>query len=360
MSGLRILHWSSIRWNSAIAEYALSAARSLRDRGHETRMVVLDGAPLLTRATAHQLQTTSLPSFALTQILRARAIIDEFKPDVMITYGGPETILAGLANTAKVPLFRVRGYAAEPSFFSGLTHDLGQWGVSGMITPSQRLAETLAGISKIKTASVPLGIDTVKYQGHPVDHAGRRPSLVIFGRFDPVKGHHDFMRRFRLILNQWQSDDKPILKIVGEPANISVRHLEEFAAQEGLVWGEDVVVHAGRLDDVPRLLSEATVGVVSSVGSEIICRVAEEFLCCGTPVFVSGVGSLPEVLIDESMGLSYEGLDAATAAEKMKRKLEVYRVETARERENRGVAARAAFSLAAMGLRLEEFISQKS
>ena len=100
--------------------------------------------------------------------------------------------------------------------------------------------------------------------------------------------------------------------------------------------------------------------MVSSIGSEIICRVAEEFLCCGTPVFVSGVGSLPEVLISEDMGLSYGGLESSVAAQKMTQKLLNYSVETRQQRLDRGIRAKDAFSLAVMGQRLEDFISRKS
>lgn len=364
MTNYRILHMASIRWNSAIAEYALSAARALRDLGHTTHLVGLDGAPLLLRAAGHELATTAMGSFSVTQVLRVKAIIDEFKPDVILTHGGPETMLAGLANSGR-PLFRVRGYSADAGFFSGLTHDLGQLGVQGIIAPSRAIEETLKKISKIPIKTVPLGIDTMAYQPMEMPDAvtqlgmtPKRPTLLIFGRLDPVKGHREFMRIFKLVLSAWTAPVKPLLRIVGEPANLSLRHLEEFAAEEGLTWNEDIQVACGRVQNVQALLSGVSVGVISSIGSEIICRVAEEFLCCGTPILVSGVGSLDEVLINRKMGMSYGGLSEAEAAQRIAEVLQLYAQETPEQRQDRSKDARTAFSLATMGQRMEGFINE--
>lgn len=355
---MRVLHFASIRWNSAIAEYALSAARSLKERGHATKLVGLEGAPLLRRASESGLEVTSLGSFAVTQILRAKSIIEDFKPDVIVTHGGPETILASLASAAKIPLFRVRGYAADTGFISGLTHDLGQLGVKGLIAPSRGIESSLEKISKIKTACIPLGIDTKRYVLSGDHRQSKRPTLVIFGRFDPVKGHREFMVLFKRLLDEWPPDEKPLLRIVGEPENVSTKHLEEFARESGLAWGYDVEVVAGRVADVPKFLSEATVGVVSSIGSEIICRVAQEFLSCGTPVFVTRVGSLPEVLVSPEMGLAFDYAEPQLAVEQMKAKLSAYRGESPEVRQVRASLAGREFSLEKMGEQLEVLFAE--
>ena len=359
MSERRILHLASIRWNSAIAEYALSSVRALSMTGNMTKLVTLDESPLMKRALSHGLDVMGLPSFAMTQVLRARAVITEFKPDLIITHGGPETLLAGFACAGKTPLFRVRGYAVDGSgMLSGLTHDIGQLGVKGIIAPSQSIADELKKISKIPSAAVPLGIDCAKYFPGDDYLPLKRPKMLIFGRFDPVKGHREFMKIFKKILDQWKGPARPQLHIVGEPANLSVRHLEEYAAEEGLIWDEDVVVTAVRVADVRKLLAESTVGVVSSIGSEIICRVAEEFLLCGTPVFVSGVGSLKEVLTAPEMGASYGDLAPETVAATLARLLAHYAAENGSLRQKRAATALQEYSLETMGQRLEVFLHE--
>ena len=90
-----------------------------------------------------------------------------------------------------------------------------------------------------------------------------------------------------------------------------------------------------------------------SIGSEVIGRVAEEFLLCGTPVIVSGVGSLNEVLFDEKAGDSYSGLDSRAAANLIRCWLRQAVTETTEMRADRAFRARQLFSLETMGEALE-------
>lgn len=350
---MRVLHAASIRWNSAIAEYALSAAVALRDEGMDSAMLVLSGAPLERRAITAGLETHALPSFGMKALLRVRAFLQAWKPDVILVHGGPESMLLGLAAGAKIPMIRVRGYAVDDvGVLTGLTHDLGLPGVKAMIAPSQAIATALKNISSLPITTITLGVDTINFSAPESWQAPERPELLIFGRFDPVKGHAEFMRIFRMIMDVAVTPTKPRLRIVGEPENISVRHLQEFAKVAGLQWDEDVVVTAGRVQDVRGLLAGATMGVISSLGSEIICRVAEEFLLCGTPIAVSGVGSLEEVLIDPSMGLSYKNQIPQEAAKNVATALSVYHRETTQERHARAEIAARNFSRKRMGQEL--------
>ena len=81
--------------------------------------------------------------------------------------------------------------------------------------------------------------------------------------------------------------------------NISKDELYACAEQYGVETS--VSFNMGTIEDVPKLLSSADIGVISSLGSEIICRVAHEFLLCGSRVLVSGAGATDEVLKDSSL-----------------------------------------------------------
>ena len=54
--------------------------------------------------------------------------------------------------------------------------------------------------------------------------------------------------------------------------------------------------------------------MVSSIGSEVICRVSEEFLLSGVPVVLNDVGSLSECLIHENFGnlINIEDMETAS------------------------------------------------
>jgi glycosyltransferase involved in cell wall biosynthesis len=88
----------------------------------------------------------------------------------------------------------------------------------------------------------------------------------------------------------------------------------------------------------------------------VICRVAEEFLLCGTPIIVSGVGSLPE-LITPKDGADYAGLGDDEAALLLRTWWELSRKEGAEAKEDRAVRARSQFSLEQMGNELSVILS---
>src|SRR5262245_57989111 len=83
---VRIWHLSSNRWNSAVTEYALSAALALANRGHETLFTPLDGSPAEKRALQLGLLTRSLPRFSPMEVGAARGIARDFDAEVVIAY----------------------------------------------------------------------------------------------------------------------------------------------------------------------------------------------------------------------------------------------------------------------------------
>jgi glycosyltransferase involved in cell wall biosynthesis len=196
--------------------------------------------------------------------------------------------------------------------------------------------------------SVTLGIDTAIYQPRGVfPGQSSRPEILVVGRFDPVKGHAKLMSIFRGVLAAWPHNVlRPRLHILGEEANLTMADLEA-AAREHSLSPEDCVISCRRHPNIAEAMTAATIGCVPSLGSEIICRVAEEFLLCGTPVAVSGVGSLDEVLFPTA-GMSYRALDHATATQRLYELLWNAWHETPTMRAQRAAEARARFSLEAM------------
>src|SRR5690606_25632308 len=105
----------------------------------------------------------------------------------------------------------------------------------------------------------------------------------------------------RSLLQRWEDSQRaPQLHIVGEPANLKESDIVAMAKAESLVIGEDIVITARRLTDLPAHLSSAAMGLIYSLGCDGICRVAEELLLCVCPVAVSGVGAFNEVFFDNA------------------------------------------------------------
>lgn len=363
---MKIWHLLSNRWNSAITEYALSAARALERVGHRSLLTPLDGAPAAQRARSLGLETRPLPGFSLGKVRSLSRIQADFRPDAIVAYGGPETFLTQwIHGKAKPLLVRFRGQdLPSPGFFTDVKQRFSLHHIDVVLTPSDVLAQAMqARALHPRVSSVVLGCDTHRFHRTvPRDlprgcRLGERPEIVIFGRFDPVKGHREFMQVFARALSLLPAGlPRPLLHIVGEAANLRCADLLDAARTSGLGEGRDVRVTEERIANVPDLMSKATLGVVSSLGSEVICRVAEEFLLCGTPVLVSGAGSLKEVLRCPAFGATYQGLTLDQAAALLLAWSHRSWDEPEEEKVDRAVQAQSFFSLEVMGRALERLI----
>ena len=78
--------------------------------------------------------------------------------------------------------------------------------------------------------------------------------------------------------------------------------IKDYAISKGLAIDEDIVFINDFVDNVSDHIASSSVGIVSSLGSEVICRVSEEFLLCGNPIFVTDVGSLSECIYSKDAG----------------------------------------------------------
>lgn len=353
-----VWHVTSNRWNSAITEYALSSARSLKNRGWATCFSPLLNSPAEERSLAHGLDTRSFPSFGVQGLVRFRRLFKEINPDVIITYGGPETSLLRILGRGDVKKFRFRGQEREEArALFKLRYKVATSHLDGIISPSVSCANLYKILSDISVQSVTLGCDTERI--HRVPHAGGRGELmemVLLGRFDPVKGHEKFLSITRKLIEDWPAErPKPLLHIVGKPANISRAEVEAMGERAGLKAGVDFKITTEWIENIAELMSRATLGVIPSLGSEVICRVGEEFLLCGTPILVSGVGSSEEILF-EGAGASFSALSDGEIVSLTRELLILSYDENEAMKKARASHARGLFSLDAMGENLEKII----
>ncbi|NRA44312.1 MAG: glycosyltransferase family 4 protein [Oligoflexales bacterium] len=362
MKAKKIWHLISNRWFSAITAYAINAAKALEIHGHQCVFSPIKNTPGEVKALENNLNTISFPGFGLPQFIRFLSLFRSIKPDVIILYGGPEEFLCKfLPKNSSVIILRFQGNALRSkSQKSPWLFEYSHKHIDLLLCPSKRISHAFKGFKNLPPVStVSLGVDTGVFKPHPqanpFNHS-KRPEVLIFGRLDPIKGHKEFISIFAQFLRKWPptKDPKlpvPCLHIVGLPANISQDQLERDVKTHELKLGEDVLVTCHKVDDPALLLSNACLGVVPSLGSEEICRVAQEFLLCGTPVFVSGVGALEEVLF-VGAGESYKGKSKSDVALQLQKLIEKSITETSISRDLRASMAKNLFSLHSMGARL--------
>ena len=342
---------NSNKWFSAVSDYSLQLAKFLKTQNN---VDVLYGAhsvsPMHEKFRRAGIQTTNvplLPSGLLAFILSWRALSQLLKQHhkyssvVVWVFEGREHTLCALHKKVcrhlwrNAVLVRVRGQAAE---VKALPHN--NW----LYTQATDRVVFAAEVVKSRT---PLTFDFKKarvflycagraqqqaqsteqhlpfFPGVP-DIDFLSPLFLVVGRYDPVKGHDLMLKAFASA--RFAEDPKiPVqLVFVGESQNVQASDLYRSAvkllganhnppnarAQSSGPAGQvgtryfasspdglkKVFIFDERLPDLSRLMSASHFGVIPSFASEVICRVAVEFMQAGTPLLASSAGALPEVI----------------------------------------------------------------
>ena len=345
---------SSNRWNSAITEYALSSVRSIQAQGYHCLFSPLAGSPAEKRAQKQPFKTISLPTFNLTSLRDMTRIAKDFKPDVVISFGGPETVLANLAGRAyhQGRIIRFRGQDLQAAVVGRLRERVSSLLFRSLVVPGAALAGKMRTVLPGKSVHLlPLGCDEEVFrwlQGPVIDER----DLLVVGRLDPVKGHarcFEIYAHFKRFWEQQNFGRRPKLKIIGESANITPSDLHCSAAGVGLVPESDYFIVNQKVSAIADHMRQALLGIIPSTGSEFICRVAQEFLLVGTPIAVSGVGSLSDCLF-QGAGFSYQGISSENAGRMLATLAKKYQGENDWARQSRAESALKNYSLSAMGL----------
>ena len=128
---------------------------------------------------------------------------------------------------------------------------------------------------------------------------GRNILIGIVARLAAVKGHTVLLDAFQQISFKYP---EARLLIIGGDREIKVQDLRNIADNLGI--GDKVII-TGFVDNILPYMASLDLGIISSRGSEAVCRVLMEMMSVGIPVVATKVGSLPEI-IDEDTGIISE------------------------------------------------------
>lgn len=348
-------HVISNRWNSAVTEYALSCAQACRLLGGETIISPLGGSPCEQRARDAQFEVRSFKGFGPTALAKFLMTYRELRPTHVFVYGGQEASLA-LCLPKESHLIRFRGQDQDmkrlPSPFA---RRIAESRLDALLFPNEVLNERFRLRANVPTASIPLGCDANRFQPRGLWREQPSREILCVGRLDPVKGHQRLFHIFSLARNI--AENPMTLRLIGEPANVSAADIRAMAAAKGLVESKDYVLQSERVPNLSHFMERAVMGAIPSLDSEVIGRVGEEFLLCGTPLLVSGAGALNELLFPGA-GLSYEGKNDHEAAGLMALLFDQSLRETPEMRTARSFEARRRFSFEAMAKAIDAFVSK--
>jgi glycosyltransferase involved in cell wall biosynthesis len=163
------------------------------------------------------------------------------------------------------------------------------------------------GYSDDRLARVGPGLDPDRYQdvarGAYRSRLGIGDDTVLIGllaRLTPIKGHEVFLRAARKV-----GDKRPNAGFLVSGPALQL-NMEDIKREAALIGLGNRVEYLRPAKDVRELIADLDIGVVSSLGSEAISRIAMEYMAMECPVVASRVGGLPELIEDGTSGLLFD------------------------------------------------------
>jgi heptosyltransferase-3 len=298
-------------WWNAAAHLAVGLASGLAERGHRVWVMGKSDSPALDRAGQLGLETIGLPLHRqdpvsmVGNVFRIRSMLAELPVTLVNAHCpmGHSHIAAALWGMGRnTPLVRSVCDPRPPKRHAS-NRWLHQERTDAVVVTCEesrkRYAEVFPGIID-NIYVIPGGIDPAPFLDIPRATQHDRSGEVWIGmvsRLSPVKGHEVFVRAAEKVSSQ-----APNARFVisGEEAQIKHEDLKQLAKSLGI--GDRVEI-GDKVDDVREVLQELDIGVVASVGSEVMCRIALEMMASGLPVVGARINAVGEAIRDGVTGL---------------------------------------------------------
>ena len=334
---MRILITSNVRWWNAEAAYAATLARELLNAGHKVWVLTLPNSLNETKLRSWNLPiitdiplSSSNPWQLWQAYRRLQSLIEEQQIQIVNAHrseGFPLLVL--LRQWLKsFALIRTRG-TTRPLRDHWLNRKLHEDWIESVIVPAQVIASQLRQVlnlpsERLQVIYYPVNPSSIDSQGESEAQQSRLECLDrlgiprhcrvigIVGRIRPVKGQRILLKSFATLRKRFPNI---VLLMLYRDTN------ETEAEWQGLLQDlvesnlQQSVYLYGYREDVLEIMRHTDIGVVSSVDSEVICRVAVEFFSVETPVVAFPTGALPEIIQDGVTGRIAKDKSAEALAE---------------------------------------------
>jgi len=367
---LNILQLINVRWYNASAYYAIAVSQALSRRGHNVIVAGDFPSPPLEKALQLKLQIyprLNLSRLDHTSILqnlkRLSDIVKKEQIQVINAHRGEGHFYASLLkkiSRPKLVIIRTRGDIRPPKsnlFNRYLNHKL----TDGTITSCKTLEESYKknlNFDSYNLRNIPVGIDTDYFTPayksrlrQELNLDEKTPVIGMIGRLSPVKGHIYFIEAAKFVL---EKVPEAIFLIAGEEAQISKKELKEKVKNLGL---QKSFVFLGRVTEIREVMGVLDIGVVASIGSESVCRVALEYMAMGKPVIGTNINAIPEVIFEGENGFLVQPKNGKEIGEALLKLLNDEKKRKKMGEKSRQLAVER-FSLEKFGEETEEFYYQ--
>ena len=312
-----ILIGSNVHWWNAEAAYAKATAEALQNLGHRiwihTRPKTLNASHLKDFSLLLDVDFNSSNPYTLA-ISYHRFLTFLQKNQIQILHPHRSEgflFYVRAAHLFNIPIIRTRGTAraVRHNFLNAkLYHN---W-INACVFPSQvaqRLVFKQLDIPKEKQHVIPYPVSSTDLESIPdyrKEFQISDQSIGIVGRLCQVKGHELLLQAFQNLLKQLPNTVLLVLYKNFEEDQDRLQELQQYSKTLGI---EHQIRWIGHRCDIRNIMQFCNVGAVSSIGSEMICRVAVEFFSVGTPVVAFPTGCLPEVIKNEINGFCTKSIN---------------------------------------------------
>ena len=334
---MRILITSNVRWWNAEAAYAAILARELLNAGHKVWVLTLPNSLNETKLRNWNLPIiTDIPLSSSNpwQLWRAyqrlKSLIEEQQIQIVNAHrseGFPLLVLLR-QRLKSFALIRTRG-TTRPLRDHWLNRRLHEDWIESVIVPAQVIASQLRQVLNLP----PERLHVIYYPVNPSKIGVKEESeaqqsrlecldrlgipkhcrvIGIVGRIRPVKGQRILLKSFVALRKRFPDIVLLMLYRDTNETEAEWQGLLQDLVESNLL--QSVYLYGYR-EDVLEIMRHTDIGVVSSVDSEVICRVAVEFFSVGTPVVAFPTGALPEIIQDGVTGRIAKDKSAEALAE---------------------------------------------
>ena len=341
---MRILITSNVRWWNAEAAYAAILARELLNAGHKVWVLTLPNSLNETKLRNWNLPIiTDIPLSSSNpwQLWRAyqrlKSLIEEQQIQIVNAHrseGFPLLVLLR-QRLKSFALIRTRG-TTRPLRDRWLNRRLHEDWIESVIVPAQVIVSQLRQVlnlppERLHVIYYPVNPSTIGVKGESEAQQSRLECLDrlgipkhcrvigIVGRIRPVKGQRILLKSFVALRKRFPDIVLLMLYRDTNETEAEWQGLLQDLVESNLL--QSVYLYGYR-EDVLEIMRHTDIGVVSSVDSEVICRVAVEFFSVGTPVVAFPTGALPEIIQDGVTGRIAKDKSAEALAEALEWMLE--------------------------------------
>lgn len=320
---MRTLQVINVKWFNATSWYAVCLAYILHKNGHPSAIVAVQESCFIPLAKSLGLTVYELPlnSHNIKDIItcskQINAICQSFKPDIVNCHRGESFFLWALKKKKfNYNLVRTRGDQRLPStdFFNRFLHNktadaviatntkMTEYFAKKMRTPREKLYTILGGVDTSKFCPMPEQRTQMRAEKNFTDND---ILIGVIGRFDPVKGFKEALKSFSDLFKDVsyskslleENSKKLHLVFVGRSCMFTGGYLKKLGNDLGI---PEQYFHV--LENVPSIektMNMLDMGLIASIDSEAIARVAFEMIACGVPLISSEVGVMPDIVTEE-------------------------------------------------------------